>query len=220
MLDVKDWNLRQVAENVRKASRVVRKYEDLQPILGPVRYIWQGSKFLLASNPLVAAGWIAGSRIVSKAGRKIGKRSIDAYLLSLLRQILGIVAWETASIYDRTSRYRDPEWIYAVELAHLISKFPLTSDSLRGALRELGTLALRSTYDRVFLYRCVAQHVSPKPERFAQSDLLTEDTRRQIAERLHAFFRQHVPVAKEREIASWRKGIGKRLGVSITPVAK
>lgn len=218
ILDVKDWNLRQVAENVRKASKVVKRYEDLQPILEPVRYLWQGSKFLLASNPLVAAGWIAGSKIVGKAGRTIGKRSLDAYLLSLVRQVLGIIAWETASIYDRTSRYRDPEWVYGVELAHLVSRFPLTGDSLRGALRELGKLALRSSYDRIFLYRCVAQHVSPKPERFTQAGILTEDTRRQIAARLQDFFKAHVVDGKEREVASWRKGVGKRLGVSITPV--
>ena len=64
LLEVKDWNLRQVADKVRTASKVVRKYEDLQPILNPVRYLWQGSKFLLASNPLLAAGWIAGSNLV------------------------------------------------------------------------------------------------------------------------------------------------------------
>jgi hypothetical protein len=215
---VKDWNLRQVAENVRKASKVVKKYEDLQPILGPVRYLWQGSKFLFASNPLVAAGWIAGSRIVGTAGKKIGKRSLDAFLLSVVRQILGIVAWETASIYDRTGRFRNPEWIYGVELAHLVSAFPLTGDSLRGALRELGKLPLRSSYDRIFLYRCVAQHVSPKPDRFTQTALLSEETRKQLAKRLHAFFDAHVVDAADRKVSTWRKEIGKRLGVSITPV--
>ena len=177
LIEVKELNLRQVSDGVRKASNVVRKYEDLQPILNPVRYLWQGSKFLIASNPLLAAGWIAGSKLVGKAGKKIGKRTLDAYLLSMVRQILGIVAWETASIYDRTSRFRDPEWVYGVELAHLVSEFPLTRDTLRGALRELGKLSLRSSYDRIFLYRCVAQHVSPKPGRFAQADLLADETR-------------------------------------------
>ncbi len=219
LLDVKEWNLRQVSDNMRKASRVARKYEDLQPLLGPVRYLWQGSKFLLASNPLVAAGWIAGSKLIWKGGKKVGKRSLDAYLLSMLRQTLGIVAWETASIYDRTSRFRDPEWVYGVELAHLVSEFPLTRNSLRGALQDLGTLSLRSSYDRIFLYRCVAQHVSPKPDRFAQAELLAEETRKSIAERLHQFFREHVEGATGKKVASWRKGIGKRLGVSITPVA-
>ena len=154
-----------------------------------------------------------------KGGKKIGKRTLDGYLLSLVRQTLGIVAWETASIYDRTSRYRDPEWVYGVELAHLVSKFPLTRDTLREALRELGTLSLRSSYDRIFLYRCVAQHVSPKPERFAQSELLAEETRGQIAERLREFVHKHLGEAKDKRVASWRKGLAKRLGMDFEPVA-
>ncbi len=217
LLDVKDWNLGQLSDKVRTASKVVKKYEDLQPILNPIRYLWQGSKFLLAANPLIAAGWIAGSNLIWKGGKKIGKRSLDGYLLSLVRQILGIVAWETASIYDRTSRFRDPEWVYGVELAHLVSEFSLDRESLRAALNELGTISLRSSYDRIFLYRCVAQQVSPKPERFAQAELLTEETRKQIAECLHEFSHKHLTDVSEKKGASWRKGVEKRLGVSIIP---
>ncbi|MCH2064649.1 MAG: hypothetical protein MK194_13070 [Roseibacillus sp.] len=218
LLDVKDWNLRQVGDKVRTASKVVKKYEDLQPILNPVRYLWQGSKFLLASNPILAAGWIAGSNLVWKGGKKIGKRSLDGYLLSVVRQVLGIIAWETASIYDRTSRFRDPEWVYGVELAHLLSEFPLERESLRAALTELGALALRSSYDRIFLYRCVAQHVSPKPERFIQADLMTEETREEIAKSLDEFLREHMGEVREKKVAKWRKDLGKRLGVPVTGI--
>ena len=219
LLDLKDWNLRQVTDKLRTASKVVKKYEDLQPIINPVRYLWQGSKFLLASNPLLAAGWIAGSNLVWKGGKKIGKRSLDGYLLSLLRQVLGIIAWETASIYDRTSRFRDPEWVYGVELAHLASEFPLERESLGAAFRELGALALRSSYDRIFLYRCVAQHVSPKPERFIQADLMTEDTRKEIVESLDEFFGEYVGEVREKKVARWRKDLGKRLDVQVMPTA-
>ncbi|HAT19113.1 MAG TPA: hypothetical protein DCS85_03055 [Verrucomicrobiales bacterium] len=218
LLDLKDWNLRQVTDKIRTASKVAKKYEDLQPILNPVRYLWQGSKFLLASNPLLAAGWIAGSNLIWKGGKKIGKRSLDGYLLSLVRQVLGIIAWETASIYDRTSRFRDPEWVYGVELAHLVSEFPLERESLRAALRELGALSLRSSYDRIFLYRCVAQHVSPKPERFIQADLMTEDTRKEIVESLTEFFREYVGDTREKKVAKWRKDLAKRLEVQVMPM--
>lgn len=217
LIEVKNLNVRQVSEAVRKASKVVRKYSDLQPILSPVRYLWQGSKFLLAANPLLAAGWVAGSELLVRGGKKFGKRALDGYLLSMVRQTLGIVAWETASIYDRTHRYRDPDWVYAVELAHLVSEFPLTRDGLREALKELSATPLRSGYDRIFLYRCVVQHVSPKPERFAQSDLLTEETRRMIGERLHKFCSEQVEGVKERKLNSWRKGVGKRLGIKFSP---
>ena len=215
LLDVKDWNMRQVADKVRTASKVVRKYEDLQPILSPVRYLWQGSKFLLASNPLLAAGWIAGSSLVREGAKKIGKRSLDGYLLSVVRQVLGIIAWETASIYDRTNRFRDPEWVYGVELAHLVSEFPLDRKSLRAAFAELGALALRSSYDRIFLYRCVAQNVSPKPERFTQADLMTEETRGEIAKALDGFCRKHLGADKEKKVSKWRRDLSRRLETEI-----
>ena len=68
ILEVKEMNLRKVSENIRKASKVYRKYEELQPYLKPVRYLWHGSKMLITSNPLLAAGWIAGSELLWKGG--------------------------------------------------------------------------------------------------------------------------------------------------------
>lgn len=215
LLDVKDWNMRQVADKVRTASKVVRKYEDLQPVLNPMRYLWQGSKFLLASNPILAAGWIAGSNLVREGAKKIGKRSLDGYLLSVVRQILGIIAWETASIYDRTNRFRDPEWVYGVELVHLVSEFPVDRESLRAAFTELGALGLRSSYDRIFLYRCVAQHVSPKPERFTQAELMTEEIRGEIAKSLNGFCLKHLGADREKKVAKWRRDLSRRLEIEI-----
>ena len=181
----------------------------------------QGSKFLLAANPLLAAGWVAGSELLWKGGKRVGKKAIDGYLLSLVRQSLGIIAWETATIYDRTHRFRNPDWIYAVELAHLVSKFPLTRDTLHEALKELGTIPFRSSYDRIFLYRCIAQHVSPKPERFAQPELLLDETCEQIRARLEKFQAEHLEDAKLKDVEKWRKGMMDRLGLwSFGPEAK
>ncbi len=219
IVEAKEWNLRRMSEGVRKASKVIQKYEDLQPFLDPVRYLWQGSKFLLASNPLLAAGWIAGSELLWKGGKRFGKRALDGYLLSIVRQTLGIIAWETASIYDRTHRYRNPDWVFAIELAHLVSCFPLTPATVREALKELGGIPLRSSYDRIFLYRCVAQQVSPKPERFAQADLLTAETRELIVQRLEHFRAAHIETPKPRQLVSWRKELAKRLDVAIPSTA-
>ena len=211
LIDVKELNLKKISDRVRKASQVYRKYEELSPYLEPVRYLWQGSKLLLASNPLLAAGWIAGSELFWKGGKKYGKKTIDAYLLSLVRQMLGIITWETAGIFDRTYRYRNPDWIYAVELAHLVSVVEFSNKTVRASLKELGSLPLKSTYDRIFLYRCVAQHVSPKPERFAQPDLMTDDVRAEILLRLKKFFSNEVEEATAKQIETWQKGVEKRL---------
>ncbi|MCB1093298.1 MAG: hypothetical protein KDL87_17295 [Verrucomicrobiae bacterium] len=139
---------------------------------------------------------------------------MDAYLLSLVRQSLGIIAWETATIYDKTHRYRNPDWVFAVELAHLCSHFEISPDTLRGALREFGKIPLKSSYDRIFLYRCVAQHVSPRPERFCQNELLAAETREQIRKRLEQFRDGHLADAKDKDLAKWRKGVETRLDLS------
>ncbi len=216
ILEVKEMNLRKVSENIRTASKVYRKYEEIQPYLAPVRYLWHGSKLLLTTNPLLAAGWIAGSELLWRGGKHLGKKAMDAYLLSLVRQTLGIIAWETAGIYDPTHRYRSPDWVYGVELAHLLSLFDETPGVLREVFRELGRLSFRSTYDRIFLYRCVAQNASPRPKQFSQASLLSLATRREIRDRLLTFHNAHLGdgsgLSKEAE-AKWRVGLDERLGL-------
>jgi len=216
LIEVKEMNIRKLSENIRRASKVYRKYEELQPYLEPVRYLFQGSKLLLASNPLLAAGWIAGTELMWKSGKKVASKAVDAYLLSLVRQTLGIIAWETAGIYDRTHRYRSPDWVFGVELAHLLSKVEPDQPVLRAAFQELGTLALRSSYDRIFLYRCVAQHASPKPRYFAQPELMTPETREEIYQRITKFYDRclgsHDELA-DRLFEDWRSGLLERLGL-------
>lgn len=216
ILEVQQMNLRRMSDNIRKASRVYRKVEDLQPYLKPVRYLWQGSKLLLASNPLLAAGWIAGSEVIWKGGKQLGKKAMDAYLLSLVRQTLGIIAWETAGIYDPTHRYRNPDWIYGVELAHLLSKFDATQEVLRETFRELGRLPLRSSYDRIFLYRCIAQNASPKPKHFAQPDALPREVRQRIRDQLISFYEKNISAnanTKNEKTVEWRTELEQRLGL-------
>lgn len=216
IVEVKEMNLRKVTDNVRKASKVYKKYEELQPILKPVRYLWQGSKLFLASNPLLAAGWIAGSEVLWKGGKAIGKKAMDTYLLSFVRQTLGIIAWETASLYDSTHRYRNPDWLYGVEIAHLLSRFDATQDVLREAFQEIGRLPLQSSYDRLFLYRCIAQNVSPKPKYFAQPELLTNELKQQLCDQLNNFYEKMISdnvTVENEETRKWREGLKDRLGL-------
>lgn len=215
LIDLKDYNLRKLYEGIRRAGNVYKKYEEISPLLEPVRYLWQTSKFLLTSNPVLAAGWIAGTELARYGTKKIGKKMVDAYLLSLVRQSLRIIATETATIFDRTHRYRDPDWVYGVELTHLVSAFPLSRETLRGAFRELGKVPLASTYDRIFLYRCLAQHISPKPQLFAQADLLPIELREQLATRLTHFFKRFVHGRQSSKVLEWKEGVEERLQISL-----
>jgi len=214
LLDLKEMNIRKLSDNVRKASKVYKKYEELQPYLEPFRYLWQGSKFLLSANPLLAAGWIAGSELIWKGGKKLGKKAVDAYLLSLVRQTMGILAWETVGIYDKSHRYRSPDWVYGVELAHLLSKFDTEQTTMKNAFGEFSKLPLRSSYDRIFLYRCVAQNTSPRPKHFAQAELLSVETREQIYSKLISFFEENISAnadANTKATNKWRSGLTERL---------
>ncbi len=216
LFDVKEMNIRKATDGIRTASKVYRKYEELQPMLDPVRYLWHGSKFLFASNPLLAAGWIASSEIIWKGGKKIGKRAMDTYLLSLVRQSLGILAWETAGIYDKSYRYRNPDWIYGLELVHLSSLFEANTVMLRFIFKELGTLPLRSSYDRVFLYRCVANHTSPKPGRFCAAEWLPASMAEEMCFRLLEFSNRTLsePDLKSKRYEIWKNDMETRIGVS------
>lgn len=216
VVEFQQMNLRKAFDNVRKASTVYKKYEELQPYLKPMRYLWQGGKMLLTSNPLLAAGWIAGSELIWKGGKKLGKKAMDAYLLSLVRQTLGIVARETAGMYDPTNRYRNPNWVYGIELAHLLSKFDANQEVLRETFRELDRLPLKSTYDRIFLYRCIAQNTSPKPSYFAQPEVLSEDIRKELHEQLITFYERNISAnadARNEETVKWRGELETRLGL-------
>ena len=154
--------------------------------------------------------------IIDAGTAQIGKKAVDAYLLSLVRQTLGIIAWETAGIYDSTHRYRNPDWIYGVELAHLLSKFDATQEVLRETFRELGRLPLRSSYDRIFLYRCIAQNASPKPKHFAQPESLSLEVREGLRDQLVAFYEKNISAnadAENEKTLEWRSGLRERLGL-------
>ena len=45
------------------------------------------------------------------------------------------MAWETASIYDKTSRYRDPEWVYGFPELDNFNTYLLPRDGIARATR-------------------------------------------------------------------------------------
>jgi hypothetical protein len=89
-------------------------------------------------------------------------------------------------------------------------------DTLRGALKELGRIPFHSTFDRVFLYRCVAQQVSPRPERFSQADLMDREVREAIYDQLAGFLDKHLDEAPDKQVDKWRNGVLQRLDIEQT----
>jgi hypothetical protein len=91
---------------------------------------------------------------------------------------------------------------------------------LSHALKEVGSLILRHEYDRVYLYRALAAHASPEPERYRSTELLTAEEKMAIARRLERFLTTFIHGQTPDRIASWRQGVENRLGVKLAVAAK
>ena len=75
---------------------------------------------------------------------------------------------------------------------------------------------MRSSYDRLFLYRCIAQNVSPKPKYFAQPELLTDELKQQLYDQLDTFYEKTIaenPDVSNDETRKWRERLQDRLGL-------
>jgi hypothetical protein len=213
-LSPKDQNINTLHGYLQKALKAYDLYNTAQPYFG---YMQTASYF---------GRWIAGATSVtlglSWALTELGKRGtkaaanwlIDQQAVSLLNEVVRVIGFEVASIYGGDFRHRDSNWVYAAELTDLMSRFPLSRENLAQALREVGSLHLRSEYDRVFLYRCLSSHHNVRPLIEAHDTLSLPD-RQQIARRLERFFESFIHGKTRKLVEDWRDGVEKRLGLKL-----
>lgn len=215
-LNIKEYSLARAYEHTRTASRFYQYYKTLSPYLPYASYTWQvGRLVLTGANPVATGTWMLGSEFLRQTGRKLSKHYVDRYTLKLIGESIRIVGNEAAMLFDNDYRYRDPNWTYGVELAEMVHQFPLSRQTLQQALAEVGTLPLRNSYDRIFLYRCLALSRSPQPDAVSHREGLTMEQRHQIAERLERFLWHHVRGRRPELVERWMKGASERLGVAI-----
>jgi hypothetical protein len=141
---------------------------------------------------------------------------VNRQALALLSSVVRVIGYEVAGIYGGDFRHRDPNWIYAAELTELLAQFPLSRDSLAHALREVGTLELRSEYDRIFLYRSLASHKSVRPGQYNAAEFLKADERHAIASRLEKFLAAFVHGKAADRVEKWKQAAEERLSVKMT----
>jgi hypothetical protein len=213
--NLKDYSLARAYEHFRTASRLHAAYKSVSPYLPYANYTWQLGRIVMGANPLVTGTWILGSELIRRTGAKLSKVYMDRYTLKLTGETVRVIANEAAMIFDEDFRYRDASWIYGLELVEMVRFFPLSRETLQEALREIGSLPLRNSYDRIFLYRCVAAGRSPSPQAFVRASVLSIEQRRQIAERLERFFRHHLHGRRSDRVAEWSVAASERLGVSL-----
>ena len=210
-LNVKDYSLSRLYGYLRNAVSAYRVYKSAEPYWPYVNSAYYLGRFALGANPLTLGAWWFIGSLGQRGAQAVATRVINRQALTLLSNVVRVVGYEVAATYGGDFRHREANWIYAAELTELVSRFPLSKESLSHALKEVGALSLRSEYDRMFLYRCLAEHVSARPQQYQAARLLAAEERRAIAGRLEKFLELHVHGKAADRVSEWKSGVEERL---------
>ncbi len=214
-LKLKTMNLGKVVRALGQASTAFKSFRQVEEYISSHSEGAKEEKKLFDSiNPLAAIA----TEIIKQVVKESGSKAFSALSLRIIREVLAIIAWETVDMYDPAYRYRTPDWVYGVELIHLVSLAEETPEILREALEELNTLALRSSYDQAFLYRCAALNASPRPDAFIQPEVISYKIRGEIRDQLENFLIKHMKnksSLSEEMARHWQEGLHHRLGLKL-----
>lgn len=200
---------------MQNAVAAYRAYQKVEPYWPYVQGVWFVGRLAMGATPVtLGAQWFL-SALGMPAAKKIATRVVNRQALKLLSDLVRVIGYEVAGMYAGDFRHRDPNWIYAAELTELMSQFPLSRDGLSHALNEMGAIELRSEYDRVFLYRCLATHVSARPDQYRPQQWLTAIERSSIASRLERFYELHIHGRSASRVRAWHEAAESRLGVKL-----
>lgn len=213
-LSPKDQNINTLHGYLQKALKAYDLYNSAQPYFGYMQTASYVGRWIAGATPVTLGLSWALTELGKRGTKAAANWLIDQQAVSLLNEVVRVIGFEVASIYGGDFRHRDPNWVYAAELTDLMSRFPLSRENLAQALREVGSLQLRSEYDRVFLYRCLSTHHNVQPLIEAH-DTLTLPDRQQIARRLERFFESFIHGKTRKLVDDWRDGVEKRLGLKL-----
>ncbi|MDD4268637.1 MAG: hypothetical protein PHO07_03065 [Pirellulales bacterium] len=213
-LDVRHYDLATVYGYVRQAVRVYGLYQSASPFMPWLARAYYGTRFAMGANPLALGVWWFAGAVGKRGATALAVKLANRWALAFLHDIVRVIGFEMASVYDAGFRYRDPNWCYAAELTELVRRFPGSESSLRGALGQIGSLQLRNEYDRIYFFRCLAEGKSPDFTRI-QPSALPPEQRRQIAERLEAFLVSHIAQRETKTTERWRADVERRLDLRL-----
>jgi len=215
-LNIKEYNLRATYEYIQKGASAYNTYKAAAPYLSFVKPAYYLGRMALGSNPVtLGLGWAVGE-LLKVGGKKLGAQLANQYAMGLLHDVIAIVGNESAGVFGGDYRHRDANWCYGAELTELVHLFPVSRDTLLHALNEVGLLKLRSEYDRIFLYRCLAAHKSARPEQFDSGAFLSGEEKKTIAGRLERFFERYTHGREGTVVSKWKRGVEERLSVKLT----
>ncbi|MCP4106440.1 MAG: hypothetical protein GY749_13060 [Desulfobacteraceae bacterium] len=214
-LNLKEYNLKKTYENIQTGVKAYDVYKSAEPYLTFAKPVYYLGRFALGANPVtMGVGWAVGE-IFKKGTRKLSSHLANQYALNFLHDLVFIIGNEAAGIFGGDYRRRENNWIYGAELTELVHRFPVSRETLLCSFNEIGLLRLRSEYDRIFFYRCLAARKSACPERFESSTWLSSTERQTIANRLEHFFERYI-YGKQKDMLEWKTDAEERLGVKLS----
>ncbi|TXL22146.1 hypothetical protein BMR03_09840 [Methylococcaceae bacterium HT2] len=212
-INIKEYNLKTTYSYIQQSVTVYGYYKKAEPFLSfaaPVLRIG------MAANPVVGIA----QTIAIEAGKQVAKKGSEKYALNLLHDVIEIIGEQATTIFgDESFRYRCEHWIYAVELTEILYHFsPVQQSALGKALKIVTALSMRSEYDRIFIYHCMAQGKSAQPERF-ENDFFSQEDKQRVVNKLSTFVENSV-IQKgneqaEKKLIGWRRKIESRFGIKI-----
>ena len=213
-LNVKQMNISSLYSYVSKGVQAYGIYKTAQPFLSIASNAFYVGRFALGTNPAGLGAWWLLQKLGKRTADSIGGRYLNRQALGLLQSLVRAVGFEVAQLYGPDFRYRDANWIYATEVAEVIASLPSAEGNLALAFQEVGSLQLRSEYDRVYLYRALAAGRSCQPEQYHALQLLDDEQREELVERLIAFADSFGANAAQDERDQWQQQMAARLGTS------
>lgn len=213
-LNVQQYNFNSLYGYFRKAVVGYGAFQKAAPwFKGLSRGVYAG-RMLSMTNPLSMGAWWLASELGRKGTQKLVENVIDRQAVSILHDLVTVIGVEVACIYGTGFRQRDPAWVLGTELVELVSQFPLSRESLRAGLQAVTSLPLRNEYDRIYLYRCLANHRSAGHQ-LADSAMLTRAEREAIASQLEQFFGAHIHGVTAEKSSKWRSAAEERLDLRL-----
>ncbi|MEO1984490.1 MAG: hypothetical protein ABGZ23_26370 [Fuerstiella sp.] len=213
-VDIKRYNINQMYGYIQKAVQGYGTYQQVAPWL---KYVTRGAyvgRMAAGMNPVTLGAWWLASELGRRGAQHVVENMVDRQAVAVLHDVVTVIGAEVSNIYGPGFRQRDTAWIFGTELTELLHQFPVSRDSLSQALREITSLPLRSEYDRIYLYRCIAGHRSAGL-RIEDPALLSRVQREQIATRLESFYGQYIHGADEARI-KWQDDLEARFDLKLS----
>ncbi|MDG2128549.1 MAG: hypothetical protein P8K08_11195 [Fuerstiella sp.] len=213
-VDIKRYNINEMYGYIQKAVQGYGTYQQVAPWL---KYVTRGAyagRMAAGMNPVTLGAWWLATELGRRGAQHVVENVVDRQAVGILHDVVTVIGTEVSNIYGPGFRQRDAAWIFGTELTELLRSFPESREALSQALREVTALQLRSEYDRIYLYRCLAGHRSAGL-RIEDPAVLSRADREEIVTKLEAFFSQHIHGADADRVA-WQHDLETRFDLKLT----